>query len=131
MIHEKYDIFKQYEPNILNIAEVKRTVREELKKRKQTKYLSYSEAFHNYNELLEFIHTRYDPKRKDNEERAIEINAIDQKIINDNKMLRLPMELERRFLEILYVILVDTWELPVGQQWIELLHFLNAFTHES
>ena len=93
--------------------------------------MSYSEAFHNYHELLEFIHTRYDPKRKDNEERTIKINAIDQKIINDNKMLRLPVELERRFLEILYVILVDTWELPVGQQWIELLHFLNAFTAES
>ena len=82
MIHEKYDIFKQYEPNILNIPEVKRTVREELKKRKQTKYLSYSEAFHNYQELLEYIHTRYDPKRKDNLERAIDTNAIDLRIIS-------------------------------------------------
>ena len=46
-------------------------------------------------------------------------------------MLRLPVELERRFLEILYVIIVDSWEIPVSHQWIELLNFLNAFTAES
>lgn len=34
-------------------------------------------------------------------------------------------------MEILYVIIMDSWELPVGKQWIELLNFLNAFDAES
>ena len=34
VMREKYDILKQYEPNLININEVKRTVREELRKRK-------------------------------------------------------------------------------------------------
>ena len=131
VIHEKDDIFRHYEPNFLNIPEVKRTVRDELKKRKQSKYSSYTEAYNNYLELLEYIHTRYNPKREDAPERAIQLNAIDQKIIFENNMLRLPVELERRFLEILYVIIVDSWEIPVSYQWIELLNFLNAFTAES
>ena len=53
------------------------------------------------------------------------------KIIREEKILRLPVELERRFLEIVYVIIIDSWELPVGYQWIELLNFLRAFTADS
>lgn len=34
VIREKYEIFQHYEPNLINIPEVKRTVRDELKKRK-------------------------------------------------------------------------------------------------
>ena len=30
-------------------------------------------------------------------------------------------------MEILYVIIEDSWELPIGNQWIELLDFLDAF----
>ena len=45
--------------------------------------------------------------------------------------MRLPVELERRFFEILLVILEDSWELPVGHQWIELLEFLRAFNWDS
>ena len=82
-------------------------------------------------ELLEFIHTRYDPKRQDNLDRATEVNALDYKIIKENKLIRTPVELERRFLEIVYVIISDSWEIPEGYQWIELLEFLNAFTVES
>mgnify|MGYP006923013835 FL=1 len=43
----------------------------------------------------------------------------------------MPVEIERRFLEILYVIIVDSWELPAGKQWIEILSFLHAFEVES
>lgn len=82
-------------------------------------------------ELLEYIHTRYDPKRLDNPERATEVNALDYKIIKEHKLIRTPVELERRFLEILFVIISDSWEIPEGHQWIELLEFLKAFTVES
>ena len=41
VIREKYEIFQHYEPNLINIPEVKRTVRDELKKRKQTRHTGY------------------------------------------------------------------------------------------
>ena len=65
-------------------------------------------------ELLEYMHSRYDPDRKDNPSKAIEVSAIDTKLMSDNNILRLPVELERRFLEILFVIIEDSWELPQG-----------------
>lgn len=131
VLKEKYDVFRQFEPQLIKISEVKRTVRQELKRRKQQKYSSHYDAHQNYHEILEYIHTRYEPTRKDKPERAIEINPFDQKIINEHKMLRLPVELERRFIEILYIIIVDSWELPLGSQWIDLLNFLNAFSQDS
>lgn len=131
VIREKYEIFQKYEPNLIHIPEVKRTVRMELKKQKQKRHTTYSEAHNHYTELLEYIHTRYDPKREDAPERAIEVSALDQKIVSELRLLRLPVELERRFLEILFVIISDSWELPIGGQWIELLDFLKAFEPES
>ena len=65
-------------------------------------------------DLLEYVHSRYDPERKDNLSKAIEVNALDTKLMSDNHILRLPVELERRFLEILFVIIEDSWELPIG-----------------
>lgn len=111
----------------MNVPEVKNTMRDELKRRQHETYIKQLEARHLYNELLEFIHSRYDPERKDNPSRRVEMNAVDAKIISENNILRLPVELERRFLEILYVIIEDNWELPVSFQWIELLQFLRAF----
>ena len=81
-------------------------------------------------ELLEYIHTRYDHRRLDAPERAVELTAIEKKLTsgeNGNRILRAPVELERRFLEILYVIIEDSWELPTEGQWIELLDFLQGF----
>ena len=43
----------------------------------------------------------------------------------------MPCELERRFMDILHVILSDAWELPTSQQWIEILVYLNAFDYSS
>ena len=106
------DIFRKFEPQLIKIPEVKRTVRDEFIRRKQQKYSTCYDAHQNYHELLEYIHSRYDPLRKDAPERAAEINPFDQKVISDHKMLRLPVELERRFLEILYMIIVDSWEIP-------------------
>ena len=77
------------------------------------------------------MHSRYDPKRLDNPSKAVEVNALDAKLISEFQILRLPVELERRFFEILYVIIEDNWELPTGTQWVELLEYLNAFNWDS
>ena len=111
-IREKYDIFRHFEPQLVNVAEVKRTVREELKRRKQDTFMKHNEARHFYNELLEFVHCRYNPQRSDNPSKAVKVSPLEQKLISDNRILRLPVELERRFLEVLFVIIEDSWELP-------------------
>ena len=64
--------------------------------------------------MLEYIHTRYDPDRKDAPEKAIKLSAVEFKVIKENNLLRLPVELERRFLEIVGMIIEDSWELPSG-----------------
>ena len=38
----------------------------------------------------------------------------DQPILRDKKLIRVPCELERRFMDILHVILSDAWELPTS-----------------
>ena len=114
VIREKYDIFKYFEPQLINIPEVKRTVRQELKRRKHEKLHGHSHARQCYNDMLEYIHTRYDPDRKDAPEKAIKLSAVEFKVIKENNLLRLPVELERRFLEIVGMIIEDSWELPSG-----------------
>lgn len=89
-------------------------MREELRRRKQEKYLNNHEARQSYLELLEYIHTRYNHAREDQPERARELSPLEKKYITEHKLLRLPGELERRFMEIVYVIIEDSWELPVG-----------------
>ena len=120
-IREKYDIFRYFEPNLVNVPEVKNTMREELKRRKHDEYVRQVEARHHYQDLLDYVHSRYDPKRKDNPSKAVEVNAMDAKMISEHKVLRLPVELERRFFEILHIMIEDNWQLPIGFQWIELL----------
>ena len=51
--------------------------------------------------------------------------------MTEYNILRIPVELEHRFLEVLQLIIVDSWELPLGYQWIELLEYLEAFTTQS
>ena len=106
-------------------------MRDELKKRQHEQKLQVHVARHNYNELLEFIHTRYDPDRLDNPSRSVQAKTNKAKVAPENASLRLPVELERRFLEILLVIIDDSWELPHGCQWIELLAHLKAFEWSS
>ena len=108
-------------------------MRDELKRRKHEKQSDHAEARNNYYELLEFIHTRYDHKRADDPNRTINLSPHESKLMHGegDNLLRLPCELERRFLEILFVIIEDSWELPSGAQWIELLEFLKAFQSDS
>ena len=47
----------------MHVPEVKRTVRDELKRRKQGEYVAHNDARTHYMELLEYVHSRYDPDR--------------------------------------------------------------------
>lgn len=49
----------------------------------------------------------------------------------EGKIVRVPCELERRFMDVLHVILSDAWELPSGKKWIQILDYLNAFDISS
>ena len=131
VLDEKQEIFKQLEPNIINTPEVKTMVHTELKKKKKKAYRDHFHARHIYTEMLEYVHTRFNPERKDNPVRAEMISAEDKMIIFENQLLRTPVELERRFLEILYIIILDSWNLPKSEQWLEILDFLGAFSPGS
>lgn len=56
-------------------------------------------------------------KRKDELESLPEGMSFDaeQAIVLEKKLVRVPCELERRFMDILHVILSDAWELPTNQ----------------
>lgn len=41
------------------------------------------------------------------------------------------MELERKFLEVMQMMIVDNWNLPKSHQWIDLLNFIDAFSQDS
>lgn len=43
----------------------------------------------------------------------------------------MPCELERKFLDIVHLILVDSWEIPTSNQWISILQYLDAFSKDS
>lgn len=119
---------KNFEPEIEYIPGVKSAVRAEMKKKMKIRYERFKNGRISYQELLEYIHTRYQPERPDCKERSIEVDAFDKKLIRENSLTRVPVELERRFMEILYLILADGWHLPEGKQWIEVLEFLEAFS---
>ena len=110
---------------------MKGAIRDEMKRRKKERYEEFKRGRHSYHEMLEYIHTRYQPDRPDARERAVEVSALDKKVINENELKRVPVELERRFMEILFVILEDGWQLPRGYQWIEVLEYLQAFSQHS
>ena len=111
---EKQQILRNFEPEIENMPALKKAVHYELKKRKKQRYEEFKTGHASYHELLEYIHTRYQPERPDCKERAIIISPYDKKIIDENDLKRVPVELERRFMEILYFILEDGWYLPRG-----------------
>ena len=56
-------------------------------------------------------------KRKDELESLPEGMSFDaqQAMVVEKKLVRVPCELERRFMDILHVILSDAWELPTNQ----------------
>ena len=128
---EKQEILQKFGPEMEHIPEVKSAMRDELKRRKRERCEEFRRARLSYHELLEFIHTRYQPERPDAKERAVTVSALDKKIIGEHELKRVPVDLERRFMEILHVILEDGWQLPRGYQWIEVLEFLQAFTQQS
>ena len=107
-------MLKQFEPNLEYIPEVKNTLREELKKRKKNQYHDYWHTRHIYTEMLEYMHTRYDPDRLDNPTRSLELAPYEKKLMTEQENIRAPVELERRFLEILYLIIKDSWQIPKG-----------------
>ena len=131
VMQEKFQILKNFEPEIEYIPGVKSAVRAEMKKKMKIRYERFKNGRISYQELLEYIHTRYQPERPDCKERSIEVDAFDKKLIRENNLTRVPVELERRFMEILYLILADGWHLPEGKQWIEVLEFLEAFSLHS
>ena len=128
---EKQEILQQFDPEIEHIPEVKGAMRDELKRRKRERWEEFRRARHSYHELLEFIHTRYRPERPDAKERATSVSAQEKKVIGEHELKRVPVDLERRFMEILFVLLEDGWQLPRGYQWIEVLEFLQAFNPQS
>ena len=130
-MREKQEILREFEADIEHIPEVKGAVRDEMKRRKKERFEDFKRARYSYHELLEYIHTRYQPERPDARERANPVSATDKKIITENDLKRVPVELERRFMEILYVILEDGWQLPRGYQWVEVLEYLQAFHQHS
>ena len=85
-----------------------------MKKKMKMRYERFKNGRISYQELLEYIHTRYHPERLDCIERAVEVQPFDKKIIREQNLTRVPVELERRFMEILYLILEDGWHLPEG-----------------
>ena len=89
-------------------------MRQELKRRKQEKFSYYHESRAIYKEMLEYLHTRYDPRRTDAPERAVKPTPFDQRLMTEYNILRIPVELEYRFLEMLKLLIVDSWELPLG-----------------
>lgn len=82
-------------------------------------------------ELLEFIHSRYDPNRKDDPSKALPISPFEKKVTQEKNLVRVPVMLERQFLEIMYIILEDGWQVPQGAQWLDILEYLRAFESES
>ena len=74
-----------------------------------------------YWELLEYIHTRYNPMRQDDPSRKQDLNEAEFEAIVVNGMRRLPSELERRFFDILYLIAQDWWLVPDEKQWIDIM----------
>ena len=65
-----------------------------------------------YWELLEFIHTRYSPFRADDPSKKKLIITPEEFKCMDLGIKRLPTELERRFFDILYLIVADWWRVP-------------------
>ena len=49
----------------------------------------------------------------------------------ENCVKRLPCELERRFFDILYIIVKDWWYVPDTSQWIEIIKQIGGFEPDS
>jgi len=49
----------------------------------------------------------------------------------ENGVKRLPCELERRFFDILYIIVKDWWYVPDSSQWIEIIKQIGGFEPDS
>ena len=83
-----------------------------------------------YCQLLEYIHSRYQPQRPDNPSLR-RITSIKENEAIEVGVKRMPCELERRFFDVLYIIVKDWWYVPDGGQWVEILRQIGAFEPDS
>ena len=74
-----------------------------------------------YLQLLKWIKERYLDERHSVLEEAPDLFNLPVTIIKDEKISRVPCELERKFLDIVHLLLVDAWELPTSKQWITIM----------
>ena len=100
-----------------------------MKHRNHIEKMKLTDVQAQYMELLEYIHTRYRPTRPDNPGRAVELSPHDANASHGIK--RLPIEMERRFLDIVLVIIKDKWEVPEAEHWIQILDFIELFKSNS
>lgn len=61
-----------------------------------------------------FLSEKNGYKMKESHKDAVTYEA-QQKKIRETRLVRVPCELERKFMDILYVILEDKWEMPNGR----------------
>ena len=43
----------------------------------------------------------------------------------------MPSELERRFFDIMFLLVQDSWDVPSEQEWLEILYQIGAFDSQS
>ena len=84
-----------------------------------------------YQELLEYIHTRFSPLRPDNPALAKSSMTTAELDAQHLGVKRVPSELERRFFDILYLIVADWWLVPSPEQWVEIMAQIGCFHPES
>ena len=70
-----------------------------------------------YKRLLKFVKNRYLNKRLRHLEAAPELLSYEreQTKIKEGKLVRTPCELERKFMDIVHLILIDAWESPTSR----------------
>lgn len=113
------------------MPDVKNRVHFEMKKLKDKAEKMYAEARQVYVELLEFVNSRYNADRKDCPARSVKLTKFEKQQIVKLGLKRMPVELERRFMDILMLLLKDDWTIPEKAEWMDVLEFLDAFDVES
>ena len=84
-----------------------------------------------YMELCEFIHTRFHPQRPDNPQLRKSIITTEEIEAQKMGIKRVPSELERRFFDIVFLIVQDHWEVPGADEWLKIVEQIGAFAENS
>lgn len=129
VIKQKKDLIQQlgatYEHNI------KRDVVSSFAARNQHMLQEQARMFDVYWDLCEYVHTRYQPERLDNPSLRQEIISMAEFDLREQGVRRLPTELERRFLDVFYLIVMDWWKVEERMQWLEILKIVGCFLPKS